>query len=302
MDVQIAAAAVLLVAALIGALAGSAGFAFLSCVARTAVSRASPNGSRRAEESAWSPSPTRADPRPAAARRLPRPRRPRGRHLAARHDRPADRHRQPPVRPRAGRRGARPGEPLPPPAVRRDHLDLDHFKRLNDAHGHAAGDVVLRHVGQLLAANVRAVDIAGRYGGEEFLVVLPETDPDAAASLAEKLRRDGRRRPGPAARRRARDGHASAPGSPAASGERPGARRAGPRRRRRAVLGQGAGPRPGLRLPRDRRRRARSAARRSAPRRARGALDVGRSAMDAAQDALLATLAGRGPWPGSRRR
>ena len=54
-------------------------------------------------------------------------------------------------------------------------IDLDHFKRLNDAHGHAAGDAVLRHVGQRLAASVRSVDVAGRYGGEEFLVVLPET-------------------------------------------------------------------------------------------------------------------------------
>src|SRR5215207_4270202 len=68
-------------------------------------------------------------------------------------------------------------------------VDLDHFKRFNDSHGHAAGDVILRQVAQLLAANVREVDLAGRYGGEEFLVVLPETDPDAAASLAEKLRR-----------------------------------------------------------------------------------------------------------------
>ena len=67
--------------------------------------------------------------------------------------------------------------------------DLDHFKRLNDSHGHAAGDLVLRHVGALLAANVRGVDTAGRYGGEEFLIVLPETDADAAASVAEKLRR-----------------------------------------------------------------------------------------------------------------
>jgi diguanylate cyclase (GGDEF)-like protein len=67
--------------------------------------------------------------------------------------------------------------------------DLDHFKRLNDSHGHAAGDQVLRHVGTLLAANVRGVDTAGRYGGEEFLIVLPETDADAAASVAEKLRR-----------------------------------------------------------------------------------------------------------------
>jgi diguanylate cyclase (GGDEF)-like protein len=68
-------------------------------------------------------------------------------------------------------------------------IDLDHFKRLNDAPGHAAGDAVLRHVGRELAASVRSVDYAGRYGGEEFLVVLPETGPDAAASLAEKLRR-----------------------------------------------------------------------------------------------------------------
>jgi diguanylate cyclase (GGDEF)-like protein len=68
-------------------------------------------------------------------------------------------------------------------------MDLDHFKRLNDSHGHASGDRVLRHVGRLLTDNVRAVDMAGRYGGEEFLIVLPETDADAAAVLAEKLRR-----------------------------------------------------------------------------------------------------------------
>jgi diguanylate cyclase (GGDEF)-like protein len=68
-------------------------------------------------------------------------------------------------------------------------LDLDHFKRLNDSHGHAAGDIVLRHVGTILKDNVRATDVAGRYGGEEFLIVLPETDADAAASVAEKLRR-----------------------------------------------------------------------------------------------------------------
>jgi diguanylate cyclase (GGDEF)-like protein len=67
-------------------------------------------------------------------------------------------------------------------------VDLDHFKRLNDSHGHAAGDVVLRQLAQLLASSVRTVDLAGRYGGEEFLIVLPETDVDAAASLAEKLR------------------------------------------------------------------------------------------------------------------
>ena len=68
-------------------------------------------------------------------------------------------------------------------------VDLDHFKRLNDSHGHAAGDAMLRHIAQLLAGNVRSVDVAGRYGGEEFLILLPETDVDAAAALAEKLRR-----------------------------------------------------------------------------------------------------------------
>ncbi len=67
-------------------------------------------------------------------------------------------------------------------------VDLDHFKRANDTYGHAAGDEILRRVAQVIAANVRTVDLAGRYGGEEFLVVLPETDADAAASLAEKLR------------------------------------------------------------------------------------------------------------------
>jgi diguanylate cyclase (GGDEF)-like protein len=68
-------------------------------------------------------------------------------------------------------------------------IDIDHFKRLNDAHGHAAGDLVLHHVAQALQANLRSVDIMGRYGGEEFMAVLPETDVDSAASIAEKLRR-----------------------------------------------------------------------------------------------------------------
>lgn len=68
-------------------------------------------------------------------------------------------------------------------------LDLDHFKRVNDTHGHAAGDIVLREVAELLRASVRGVDLVGRYGGEEFLIILPETDADAAASIAEKLRR-----------------------------------------------------------------------------------------------------------------
>ncbi len=68
-------------------------------------------------------------------------------------------------------------------------MDIDHFKRLNDAHGHAAGDLVLHRFAQVLQGNLRSVDIVGRYGGEEFLIILPETDVDTAASIAEKLRR-----------------------------------------------------------------------------------------------------------------
>ena len=68
-------------------------------------------------------------------------------------------------------------------------VDLDHFKRLNDSHGHAAGDDMLRQVADVLKSSLRSVDVVGRYGGEEFLIVLPETDVDAAASIAEKLRR-----------------------------------------------------------------------------------------------------------------
>jgi diguanylate cyclase (GGDEF)-like protein len=67
--------------------------------------------------------------------------------------------------------------------------DIDHFKRVNDTYGHAAGDVVLRHVAQLIQADVRTNDTVGRYGGEEFLLVLPETDVEGAFMAAEKLRR-----------------------------------------------------------------------------------------------------------------
>jgi diguanylate cyclase (GGDEF)-like protein len=67
-------------------------------------------------------------------------------------------------------------------------LDLDFFKRINDTFGHAAGDEVLRRMGQLLGRNTRASDIAGRYGGEEFCVVLPETTEDQAVAWAERLR------------------------------------------------------------------------------------------------------------------
>jgi diguanylate cyclase (GGDEF)-like protein len=66
--------------------------------------------------------------------------------------------------------------------------DLDHFKRVNDRFGHPAGDAVLRGVADLLRTILRATDVAGRYGGEEFLVVLPQTGLDGAARLGERWR------------------------------------------------------------------------------------------------------------------
>ena len=67
-------------------------------------------------------------------------------------------------------------------------IDLDHFKSINDEYGHGAGDSVLAAVGASLAGRIRASDLAGRYGGEEFLVLLPDTDIYGAKVLAEKLR------------------------------------------------------------------------------------------------------------------
>jgi diguanylate cyclase (GGDEF)-like protein len=67
-------------------------------------------------------------------------------------------------------------------------LDLDHFKRMNDTHGHPAGDAVLRGVAEQLARRVRAVDSCARYGGEELALLLPRTDLEGAAELAERLR------------------------------------------------------------------------------------------------------------------
>ena len=66
--------------------------------------------------------------------------------------------------------------------------DLDRFKWINDRHGHLAGDLVLQRVAAELRAHVRETDFIGRFGGEEFLIVLPETQLDGAASLAEKIR------------------------------------------------------------------------------------------------------------------
>lgn len=68
-------------------------------------------------------------------------------------------------------------------------LDLDHFKDLNDEHGHLVGDRVLTIVGGLLRDSLRSVDLAARYGGEEFAVILPQTELAEAERLAERLRK-----------------------------------------------------------------------------------------------------------------
>ncbi|HEX7345719.1 MAG TPA: diguanylate cyclase, partial [Candidatus Limnocylindrales bacterium] len=67
-------------------------------------------------------------------------------------------------------------------------VDIDHFKSVNDTYGHAVGDVVLRGVAQAISANLRASDMIGRYGGEEFMLILTETDIEEGAVLTEKLR------------------------------------------------------------------------------------------------------------------
>ena len=67
-------------------------------------------------------------------------------------------------------------------------VDIDHFKAVNDTYGHAAGDVVLRGVAQTISNNLRSTDLIGRYGGEEFMLLLSETNAEDAAVLSEKLR------------------------------------------------------------------------------------------------------------------
>ncbi|HEY4315193.1 MAG TPA: diguanylate cyclase [Actinomycetes bacterium] len=74
-------------------------------------------------------------------------------------------------------------------------LDLDHFKQVNDVHGHARGDTVLRELAQRVQEQIREVDTFARYGGEEFVVVLPETTVEGAAQLAERICEAIRREP-----------------------------------------------------------------------------------------------------------
>ena len=68
-------------------------------------------------------------------------------------------------------------------------VDLDHFKRVNDTYGHLGGDAVLREIGKRLIENLRQTDFVGRYGGEEFVVILPETTLNDSLPIAENLRK-----------------------------------------------------------------------------------------------------------------
>ena len=137
-------------------------------------------------------------------------------------------------------------------------IDLDHFKDINDTAGHECGDEVLAAFGVMLRANLRGADVASRAGGEEFVVVLPETDRPGAMHVAEYLRRATASLTVPQPRRphhrQLRRRHAARRG--------PRHRRSAAARRPRAVCGQATRPQPG----RGGVLRRRSATRRSARR------------------------------------
>lgn len=78
-------------------------------------------------------------------------------------------------------------------------LDIDHFKQINDQHGHAVGDEALQQVAQVLLSEMRKMDSVGRFGGEEFIVLLPDTPERGAEVAMERLRRRIEGTPGPAA-------------------------------------------------------------------------------------------------------
>lgn len=73
--------------------------------------------------------------------------------------------------------------------------DLDHFKYVNDQHGHIVGDAVLQEMARRIRAAVRPYDVVGRYGGEEFLIVVPSSDAPGTLSLAERIRKSVAERP-----------------------------------------------------------------------------------------------------------
>jgi diguanylate cyclase (GGDEF)-like protein len=68
------------------------------------------------------------------------------------------------------------------------YIDLDNFKQVNDAYGHGSGDALLRAVGEILRSCLRASDVSGRFGGDEFVIMLPDTTADHARTVLEKIR------------------------------------------------------------------------------------------------------------------
>ncbi|MNI80744.1 putative diguanylate cyclase AdrA [compost metagenome] len=69
-------------------------------------------------------------------------------------------------------------------------VDLDHFKNINDTYGHVVGDQVIVGISQLFSHRLRSTDIVGRYGGEEFAIIMPNTTSETAALVVERLRKD----------------------------------------------------------------------------------------------------------------
>ncbi|MCW8954558.1 MAG: GGDEF domain-containing protein, partial [Sulfurimonas sp.] len=68
-------------------------------------------------------------------------------------------------------------------------IDIDDFKKVNDTYGHLVGDEVLKAIGKLINNNIRSMDIAARYGGEELAIIVPESKPEEAVFLAERIRK-----------------------------------------------------------------------------------------------------------------
>lgn len=73
-------------------------------------------------------------------------------------------------------------------------IDADHFKMINDQHGHLTGDMTLKEIANIIQENVREIDIVGRFGGEEFCVVLPDTDLEGSRVVAERIRKSAEER------------------------------------------------------------------------------------------------------------
>lgn len=67
-------------------------------------------------------------------------------------------------------------------------IDLNNFKHINDHHGHLQGDVILKEIGDIISLNIRSYDIAARYGGDEFIIILPNTELEESEHLIERMR------------------------------------------------------------------------------------------------------------------